>query len=188
MNPPAPSCRSTGNGKGEGFFALSLSLLPQAGTQGGERRTPPGVRGFRFFRARESNAYGAENGQGGDGPALFRIRERKSPSGVLTNPSFPCKMKGVPDAVRAAGGRFSARSLSPYKGGRAARCGALRRGSRDVFVRTVRRVSRTSELSYALAVRRGRASAGQAAARLSAGRKTECASYASAAQSDGMLL
>jgi len=112
-DPPAPSCRSTGNGKGEGFFALSLSLLPQAGTQGGERRTPPGVRGFRFFRARESNAYGAENGQGGDGPALFRIRERKSPSGVLTNPSFPCKMKGVPDAVRAAGGRFSARSLSP---------------------------------------------------------------------------
>ena len=51
-----------------------------------------------------------------------RIRERKSLSGVLTNPSFPCKMKGVPDAVRAAGGRVSARPLSPQKGGRAARC------------------------------------------------------------------
>ena len=46
-----------------------------------------------------------------------RIRERKSLSGVLTNPSFPCKMKGVPDAVRAAGGRFSARPLSTQKGG-----------------------------------------------------------------------
>jgi len=51
-----------------------------------------------------------------------RIRERKSLSRVLTNPSFPCKMKGVPDAVRAAGGRFSARPLSPQKGGCAARC------------------------------------------------------------------
>lgn len=51
-----------------------------------------------------------------------RIRERKSLSGVLTNPSFPCKMKGVPDAVRAAGRAIFGAPAFAAKGRRAARC------------------------------------------------------------------
>lgn len=117
-----------------------------------------------------------------------RIRERKSLSGVLTNPSFPCKMKGVPDAVRAAGGRFSACPLSPRKGG--ARLAAERSGEEAAMFLSAQCAASPERLSSRMRSRRGgdRASAGQAAARLSAGRKTECASYASAAQSDGMLL
>ena len=189
MNPPAPSCRSTGKRKGRGLFrplpftssasgnprrrtlhptpGAWLSLLPRAGIQCIWRRK-------RTRRGR---------------PRL-PIRERKSPSGVLTNPSFPCKME------RRAGRRprrrraiFGALAFAVKRA--AARPVAERSGEEAAMFLSAQCAASHGRLNCHMRSRCGgveRPPVSSGGPSVCASRKTECASYASAAQSDGMLL
>ena len=86
MNRPRRRAGLRETGRERAFSPSPSRFSRKRGPKEENVASPPGVRGFRFFRARESNAYGAENGHDGDGPALFPHSGTEIPVGGIDKP------------------------------------------------------------------------------------------------------